>query len=158
MRDILNEMGRHGQKTNGGYYDYDQNRTATPSPLVMKVIEDFAARQGITRRDISEEEIADRILLAMVNEGARILDEGIARSASDIDVVWLAGYGWPRYRGGPMFWADLQGLPAVRDKLLALQAQHGEAFKPCPLIDRLVADGKSFKDVVEGSARDGSPA
>jgi len=158
VRDILNEMGRHGQKTGGGYYDYDENRKPTPSPLVMQVIDDFAARQGITRREIGEDEIADRILLAMVNEGARILDEGIARSASDIDVVWLAGYGWPRYRGGPMFWADLQGLPAVRDKLAMLQDRHGDAFKPSALIERLAAEGGSFKDVVGGSARQSEPA
>jgi len=85
-----------------------------------------------------------------VNEGARILDEGIARSASDIDVVWLAGYGWPRYRGGPMFWAGLQGLSVVREKLLALRADHGEAFEPSPLINRLAAEGKSFSEANTG--------
>lgn len=152
VREILNEMGRHGQKSGAGYYDYDANRTPTPSPLVMQLITDFAARQGVAQRVIADDEIADRILLAMVNEGARILDEGIARTASDIDVVWLAGYGWPRYRGGPMFWADLQGLPAIRDKLLALEAAHGEVFKPSPLIDRLIAEGKAFKDFVETPA------
>lgn len=153
VRDILNEMGRHGQKSGGGYYDYDASRRPTPAPLVLQVIEDFAKAQGIARRAIAEDEIVDRILLAMVNEGARILDEGIARTASDIDVVWLAGYGWPRYRGGPMFWADLQGASAVRDKLTALQARHGDAFTPSPLIERMVAEGSSFKDVVAGRAR-----
>jgi len=144
VREILNEMGRHGQKTRGGYYDYDEKRNATPSPIAMKVIEGFAAKQGITRREISEEEIHDRILFAMVNEGARILDEGIAARASDIDIVWITGYGWPKYRGGPMFWADLQGLPVVLEKLRALEAAHGAGFAPSPLIERLVAAGKGF--------------
>ena len=146
VREILNEMGRHGQKTRGGYYDYDENRQQTPSPVATQVIEEFAAKQGIARREVSDEEIHDRILFAMVNEGARILDEGIASRASDIDIVWITGYGWPKYRGGPMFWADLQGLPAVLGKLKALEAAHGEAFAPSPLIERLVAQGKGFKD------------
>ena len=146
VREILNEMGRHGQKTRGGYYDYDENRQQTPSPVATQVIEEFAAKQGIARREVSNEEIHDRILFAMVNEGARILDEGIASRASDIDIVWITGYGWPKYRGGPMFWADLQGLPAVLEKLKALEAAHGEAFAPSPLIERLVAQGKGFKD------------
>ncbi|MBH1991313.1 MAG: enoyl-CoA hydratase/isomerase family protein [Sphingomonadaceae bacterium] len=146
VREILNEMGRHGQKTRGGYYDYDEKRAQTPSPVAMQVIEDFAAKQGIARRDVSDQEIQDRILFAMVNEGARILDEGIAARASDVDIVWITGYGWPKYRGGPMFWADLQGLPVVLDKLRALQAAHGDAFAPSPLIERLAAQGKGFKD------------
>jgi 3-hydroxyacyl-CoA dehydrogenase len=147
VREVLNEMGRHGQKSKGGYYDYDENRKETPSPVAMKVIEDFAAKEGIARREVSGDEIRDRILFAMVNEGARILDEGIAARPSDVDIVWITGYGWPKYRGGPMFWADLQGLPAVLDKLKALQAAHGEAFAPSPLIERLVAQGKGFKDL-----------
>ncbi|MBB3956107.1 3-hydroxyacyl-CoA dehydrogenase NAD-binding domain-containing protein [Novosphingobium sediminicola] len=144
VREILNEMGRHGQKTRGGYYDYDEKRNATPSPIAMEVIEGFAAKQGITRREISDEEIHDRILFAMVNEGAKILDEGIAARASDVDIVWITGYGWPKYRGGPMFWADLQGLPVVLEKLRALAAAHGAGFAPSPLIERLVAAGKGF--------------
>jgi 3-hydroxyacyl-CoA dehydrogenase len=146
VREILNEMGRHGQKTRGGYYDYDEKRVQTPSPVAMQVIEDFAAKQGIGRRDIGDQEIQDRILYAMVNEGARILDEGIASRASDIDIVWITGYGWPKYRGGPMFWADLQGLPQVLDRLKQLQAAHGDAFTPSPLIERLVAQGKRFSE------------
>ena len=144
VREILNEMGRHGQKTRGGYYDYDEKRNHTPSPVALKVIEDFAAKLGIARRAVSEEEILDRILYAMVNEGARILDEGIASRASDIDITWVTGYGWPKYRGGPMFWADLQGVPHVLEKLKALQAKHGDSFAPSPLIERLVAEGKNF--------------
>jgi len=146
VREILNEMGRHGQKSGGGYYDYDANRKQTSSPVALEVIEDFAAKQGIARRAVSDEEIHDRILFAMVNEGAKILDEGIAARPSDIDIVWITGYGWPRYRGGPMFWADLQGLPVVLEKLRALEAAHGPAFTPSPLIERLAAAGKGFKD------------
>jgi 3-hydroxyacyl-CoA dehydrogenase len=147
VREILNEIGRHGQKSKGGYYDYDDNRRQTPSPAALKVIEDFASSQGITRREISEAEIHDRILFAMVNEGARILDEGIAARPSDVDIVWITGYGWPKYRGGPMFWADLQGAPAVLAKLKALRAAHGDAFAPSPLIERLAAEGKGFRDL-----------
>ncbi|MBU6268431.1 MAG: enoyl-CoA hydratase/isomerase family protein [Sphingomonadales bacterium] len=144
VRDILNEMGHHGQKTGHGYYDYDEKRNATPSPVAAQVIASFAAKQGVAQRAVSDEEISDRILYAMVNEGARILDAGIASRASDIDIVWITGYGWPKYRGGPMFWADLQGQPNVLAKLKALEAAHGEAFTPSPLIERLVAEGKSF--------------
>ncbi|WP_336962695.1 3-hydroxyacyl-CoA dehydrogenase NAD-binding domain-containing protein [Sphingobium aquiterrae] len=146
VREILNEMGRHGQKTRGGYYDYDENRKQTPSPVAMQVIEAFAAKQGIARREVGDSEIHDRILFAMVNEGARILDEGIAARASDIDIIWITGYGWPKYRGGPMFWADLQGLPAVLEKLEALKAAHGDDFTPSPLIARLAAQGKEFRN------------
>jgi 3-hydroxyacyl-CoA dehydrogenase len=146
VREILNEMGRHGQKSGGGYYDYDEKRKHTPSPIALQVIEDFARRQGIQRRAVGEDEIRDRILYAMVNEGARILDEGIAARASDIDIVWITGYGWPRYRGGPMFWGDLQGVPKVLEKLRELQVRFGDDFRPSPLIERLAAAGKNFKD------------
>ena len=146
VREILNEMGRHGQKSGGGYYDYDERRNATPSPVAMQAIDDFATKQGIIRRPVDEQEIHDRLLFAMVNEGAKILDEGIASRASDIDIIWVTGYNWPKYRGGPMFWADLQGLPAVLEKLRALEAAHGPAFTPSALIERLAAEGKGFKD------------
>lgn len=147
VREILNEMGRHGQKSGGGYYDYDEKRNRTPSPIALQVIEDFAAKQGIVRQPVDEQEIHDRLLFAMVNEGAKILDEGIASRSSDVDIIWVTGYGWPRYSGGPMFWADLQGLPAILAKLKALEAAHGPAFTPSPLIERLAAEGKGFKDI-----------
>ena len=146
VREILNEMGRHGQKTRGGYYDYDENRKQTPSPIAARIIEDFASKHGITRRQVADGEILDRILYAMVNEGAKILDEGIAARSSDVDVIWVTGYGWPRYRGGPMFWADLQGLPEILERLKQLEATHGSEFTPSPLIERLVEQGKGFKD------------
>ncbi|ATE66314.1 3-hydroxyacyl-CoA dehydrogenase NAD-binding domain-containing protein [Rhizorhabdus dicambivorans] len=144
VREILNEMGRHGQKSGGGYYDYDEQRNPTPSPIAAKVIADFAANQGVAQRNVSEDEVRDRVLYAMVNEGARILDDKIAVRASDIDIVWITGYGWPRYRGGPMFWADLEGLPKILARLKELEAAHGADFTPSPLIERLVSEGRGF--------------
>jgi 3-hydroxyacyl-CoA dehydrogenase len=148
VREILNELGRHGQKRGGGYYDYDADRRATPSPVAEQVILDFAARQGIARRVISDAEIRDRTLFAMVNEGAKILDEGVAARASDVDIVWITGYGWPPYRGGPLFWADLIGLDVVLARLRALAEVHGDDFRPAPLIERLVAEGRGFADAI----------
>ncbi|MFV3126808.1 3-hydroxyacyl-CoA dehydrogenase NAD-binding domain-containing protein [Niveispirillum sp. KHB5.9] len=146
VREILNEQGRHGQKSGGGYYDYDADRNATLSPVALQVIADVAARDGITRRTIDDAEIQDRLLLSMVNEGAKILADGIAARASDIDIVWVTGYGWPKYRGGPMFWADLQGLPKIAERLRELAAAHGGNLVPAPLLEQLAADGKGFKD------------
>ena len=124
-------------------------RTATPrrrrsSP---KIIEDFAAKTGIAPRTVSDEEILERCLYPMINEGAKILDEGMAIRASDIDIVWINGYGWPVYRGGPMFWADLIGLDKVLAALRGYEAKFGDAFKPSPLLVRLVDEGKGFKDL-----------
>ena len=106
VRDRLCEAGLRGQKNSHGFYDYDEQRNRTPSPVVEKIILDFAAEKGINRREITDEEILERCLYPMVNEGAKILDEGMAQRASDIDIVWINGYGWPVYRGGPMFWAQ----------------------------------------------------
>ena len=147
IREVLCEMDRRGQKSGSGYYDYDENRNAIPSPVVEQIILDFAAKQGINRRDISDEEILERCVYPMINEGAKILEEGMAIRASDVDIVWLNGYGWPLYRGGPMFYGDLIGLPKVLEKMKTFQAQMGEEFKPSALLEGLVAEGKSFKDL-----------
>ena len=147
VREILNEMGRRGQKTKAGYYDYDDSRHATPSDVAATVIADFAARKGIRRREIPDQEILERCLYSMVNEGAKILDEGMAARASDIDVIWVTGYGWPAYRGGPMFWAELEGLDKVLARIWALHAELGEDFRPAALLGRLVAAGKGFTAV-----------
>lgn len=147
IREVLCEMDRRGQKTGSGFYDYDENRNAVPSPVVEKIILDFAAKQGINRRNISDEEILERCVYPMINEGAKILEEGMAIRASDIDIVWLNGYGWPLYRGGPMFYGDLMGLPKVLEKMQAFEAQMGDDFKPSALLEKLVAEGKSFKDL-----------
>ncbi|HYI64102.1 MAG TPA: 3-hydroxyacyl-CoA dehydrogenase NAD-binding domain-containing protein [Allosphingosinicella sp.] len=138
VRDALCAADRWGQKKGAGFYDYDEKRRPSPSPVVQKIIEDFRAKEGIEKRDISDEEIVERALYTMVNEGARILEEGMAQRASDIDVVWVYGYGWPVYRGGPMFWADSEGLPKIVEglerrgfevaELLAKKAEAGEKF------------------------------
>ena len=146
IREILCEMDRRGQKNGKGFYDYDESRKATPSSVVEKVILDFSAKKGVTRRKISDDEILERCLYPMINEGAKILDEKIAQRASDIDVVWMSGYGWPVYRGGPMHYADAIGLDHVLERLKAFHADHGDDFKPAPLLERLVADHKTFQD------------
>lgn len=113
LRDLLCESGLLGQKVGHGFYDYDENRNSTPSAKVEAMIAEFAARKAIPQREIDDQEILERLLYPMVNEGALILEEGIAQRASDIDVVWLYGYGWPAWKGGPMFWGDSVGIDAV---------------------------------------------
>ncbi len=113
IRDALAAENRWGQKTKAGFYDYDEKRTPSNSPRVAEIIDDFRVKSGVTPREISDEEIVVRTLYTMVNEGALILEEGKAQRASDVDVVWIYGYGWPVYRGGPMFWAQSEGLPKV---------------------------------------------
>ncbi|WP_176498399.1 3-hydroxyacyl-CoA dehydrogenase NAD-binding domain-containing protein [Sphingomonas sp. HMP6] len=123
IRDALAAEGRWGQKTQKGFYDYDEKRNPTPSPRVAEIIEDFRAKSNMQKREISDEEIIEKTLYTMVNEGALILEEKMAQRASDIDVVWIYGYGWPVYRGGPMFWADSEGLK----KIVAGLEKHGFA-------------------------------
>ncbi|MFL6719053.1 MAG: 3-hydroxyacyl-CoA dehydrogenase NAD-binding domain-containing protein [Burkholderiaceae bacterium] len=144
--DLLCEMGRFGQKTSAGWYDYKPgDRKPYPSQLVNDMIVKHSADLGVERRKISDEEIVERLVYALVNEGARILEEGIAQRASDIDMVYLAGYGFPVFRGGPMFYADTVGLPNV---VMAMEkfarGNHGEAWQPAPLLARLAAEGKTF--------------
>jgi 3-hydroxyacyl-CoA dehydrogenase len=147
VREILCEMDRRGQKTGAGFYDYDAERNAKPSPVVEKIILDFAAKKGINRREISDEEILERCIYPMINEGAKILEEGKAIRASDIDIVWINGYGWPVYRGGPMFYGDTIGLAKVFDKMKQFEGQMGAEFKPSKLLEKLVAEGKRFQDL-----------
>jgi 3-hydroxyacyl-CoA dehydrogenase len=147
LRECLCEMDRRGQKTGAGFYDYDENRNARPSPVTEKVIRDFRAKQGINARQISDDEILERCLYPMVNEGAKILEEKKAIRASDIDTVWLNGYGWPVYRGGPMYWGEQIGLAKVLEGMKTFQAKMGDVFKPSALLERLVAENKKFADV-----------
>jgi 3-hydroxyacyl-CoA dehydrogenase len=147
IREILCEMDRRGQKTGAGYYDYDEARHAKPSALVEKIILDFAAKQGIKRRPIADDEILARCIYPMINEGAKILEEGKAQRASDIDVVWINGYGWPVYRGGPMFYADLIGPEKVLTKLKQFEVTMGAEFKPAPLLEGVVAEKKRLQDL-----------
>ncbi|MFV8572302.1 3-hydroxyacyl-CoA dehydrogenase NAD-binding domain-containing protein [Marinobacter sp. SBS5] len=148
IADALVEMGRLGQKTGAGYYKYDpETRARSSDPEVLAVIEAQARKHGVVRRSFTDEEILDRHLLALVNEGFRILEEGIAQRPSDIDVVYLCGYGFPSYRGGPMFYAARRGLKEVYERLLALQKQTGEAhWAPALLLETLVLNGQSLDD------------
>jgi 3-hydroxyacyl-CoA dehydrogenase len=147
VREILCEANRRGQKTGAGYYDYDESRNAKPSPLVEKIILDVAARQGIKRRAIADEEILERCIYPMINEGARIIEEGKAQRASDIDIVWINGYGWPVYRGGPMFYADLVGADKILAKLREFEATMGADFTPAPLLESVVAEKKHLHEL-----------
>ena len=144
IRDALAAEGRWGQKKQAGFYDYDDKRRPSPSPRVQEIIEDFRAKAGITARDISDEEIVQRTLYTMVNEGAKILEEGMAQRASDIDVVWIYGYGWPVYRGGPMFWADTEGLQKIVDGLKEQEARMGSDFSFSQLLLDKAAKGEKF--------------
>ena len=145
IRDRLCEAGRRGQKTGAGYYDYDENRKPTPAPLVAELYTEFAARAGITQRDIADQEILERCLLPMINEGAKILEEGIAIRASDIDVVYVYGYGWPVYRGGPMYYANSLGLDTVLARLRHYWQQSGDDFwRPSRLLVELAEKGGRF--------------
>ena len=138
IRDALAAEGRWGQKTGKGFYDYDEKRNPTPSPRVAEIIEEFRSKSNLAKREISDEEIIEKTLYTMVNEGALILEEKMAQRASDIDVVWIYGYGWPVYRGGPMFWADTEGLK----KIVAGLDKHG--FKVAPLLKEKAESGGRF--------------
>jgi len=145
IRDRLCELDRRGQKSGAGYYDYDENRQPTPSAVVEQIIGEFAARAGHAPRGISDEEILQRCIYPMINEGAKILQEGIAIRASDIDVVWVYGYGWPVSRGGPMHYANSVGLDKIVAALQQYQQQTGDEFwKPCQLLVDLPEQGKAF--------------
>ncbi len=150
VADRLCERGRFGQKTGAGYYRYLAGRTPTPDPEVEKIIVDVSAQLGIARRSISDEEIRERLLYPVVNEGARILEEKIAIRASDIDVIWAYGCGWPLYRGGPMFWADFAiGLTALRDRMIEYHEKlGGDHWKPAELLTQLADQGKTFTGYV----------
>ncbi|HKX92095.1 MAG TPA: 3-hydroxyacyl-CoA dehydrogenase NAD-binding domain-containing protein [Sphingomicrobium sp.] len=144
VRDALCAIDRWGQKKGAGFYDYDEKRKPSPSPVVQQIIEDFAKKQGVERRDISDQEIVERTLYTMVNEGAKILEEGIAQRASDIDVVWVYGYGWPVYRGGPMFWADTEGAAKIVEGLKRQEARMGGDFSFSPLLLEKAEKGEKF--------------
>ena len=148
IADRIYERGRLGQKTGAGWYRYKPGqRTPIPDPVVETLIADVATEQGIQRQPVAHDDIVPRCLYPLVNEGAKILSEGLALRASDIDVIWLHGYGFPRYRGGPMFWADHVGLGTVYDTMSRLAEQHGEWLEPAPLLADLAASGKRFRDL-----------
>ncbi|EMP54264.1 fatty oxidation complex alpha subunit [Marinobacter santoriniensis NKSG1] len=147
--DKLAEQNRLGQKTQAGVYRYEEgSRKPIPDPEVDKLIEEFRKEQGITPREISDQEILERCMYVMINEGAKILEEGIADRSLDIDIVWIYGYGFPAYRGGPMFWADQLGLDTILEAVKTYQdTVGGEQWKPAALLEKLVAEGKTFGDL-----------
>ncbi|MCC7274208.1 MAG: enoyl-CoA hydratase/isomerase family protein [Alphaproteobacteria bacterium] len=146
VADRLCALGRFGQKTGAGWYRYEAgSRTPVPDPAVEAIVVEVSRELGIARRSIGAEEILRRLLYPMVDEGARILEEGIAIRPGDIDVVWAYGYGWPVYRGGPMHWADSVGLARIRDGLLAMRREGDPA--PAALLERLAAEGRGFRDL-----------
>jgi len=146
IADRLTELGRLGQKAGRGFYRYEEGgREAVPDSDVIPLIEALAAARGIARRAIGEEEIVERCLLALINVGAMVVEEGIARSAADIDVVWTSGYGFPRHLGGPMFYADTLGLPHVADRIRYYHERLGHYWRPAELILRLAAENSSFE-------------
>ncbi|MBK8133556.1 MAG: enoyl-CoA hydratase/isomerase family protein [Gammaproteobacteria bacterium] len=146
--DRIVEMGRHGQKTNAGIYRYADGRTPLPDPEIERLIAQCARDAGIAQRQISDQEILERCLYPMINEGAKILEEGIAARALDIDIIWINGYGFPAYRGGPMFWADEIGLKTVCEAYRKYAGQFGDTYwKPAPLLEKLAREGKGFYDL-----------
>jgi 3-hydroxyacyl-CoA dehydrogenase len=146
VADRLCEMGRYGQKTGAGWYKYDENRNRIPDPEVDALIEQVAAEQGVKRRAITEEEIIERTQYALINEGAKILEEGIALRAIDIDIIYINGYGYPAWRGGPMWYADTIGLKKVYERVSQFHEEHGELWEPAPLLKRLAEEGSKFAD------------
>jgi len=143
--DRLFEMGRYGQKTGAGWYRYEPgSRTRIPDPLIEQLADEAAAKRGIRRMPITADEIIARIMTAIVNEGARVLEEGYASRAGDIDVIYCYGFGFPRHRGGPMFYAETVGLQTVLDRVNEYRGRFGDYWRPAPLITRLVAEGRSF--------------
>ncbi|QOZ79589.1 3-hydroxyacyl-CoA dehydrogenase [Bradyrhizobium sp. CCBAU 53351] len=153
IADALCEAGRFGQKTGKGYYKYEAgSRAPMPDPEVEKLIDETLLRLGRKKRIVSDEEILERMMYPMINEGAKILEEGIAARPSDIDVVWLYGYGWPIYRGGPMFWADSVGLKHIADRLAFYAKETNDpSLEPAPLLKKLAAEGKTFASLAAAS-------
>jgi len=147
--DRLCEMGRYGQKTLAGWYRYDQARHSSPDPEVEQLVRKVAAENHIPQRQISSAEIVDRCILALVNEGARILEDGFALRSGDLDVIYINGYGFPAYRGGPMWYADTVGLEKVYDRVCQFHDQHGELWQPAPLLRQLASEKKKFADFTQ---------
>jgi 3-hydroxyacyl-CoA dehydrogenase len=145
VQDALHDRGRFGQKTGKGWYRYDDNRVPSPDPEVQELIRSKAAEAAIPQRSFTDEEIVERTLYAMINEGARVLEEGFAARASDIDTIYVNGYGFPAWRGGPMFFADRVGLDRIVKRIAEFQREHGSRWAPAPLLLRLASAGGTFR-------------
>jgi 3-hydroxyacyl-CoA dehydrogenase len=147
IADRIVEMGRHGQKNGMGWYRYAEgSRTPEPDPEIAELIESVSAEMGIARREVTDQEIMERCMYTLINEGAKILEEGIATRPSDIDLVWVHGYGYPIGKGGPMFFADLTGVGKIHETMKRLHDAHGDLLRPAPLLQELAKSGKSFAD------------
>jgi len=146
IEDRLCEEGHYGQKTKSGWYKYDENRKPMHSEDAERIIARARKDTGFPQREVSSDEIIERIIYALVNEGARILEQGFALRAVDIDIIYLNGYGFPAYRGGPMWYADTVGLKKVYDRIAEFEKQHGALWQPAPLLKQLVEEGKKFAD------------
>ncbi len=153
IEDRLCEAGHYGQKTGAGWYKYDEARRPSPNPDVAGLLEQARNAAGITPRSITATEIVERSVYALVNEGARILEEGIALRAGDIDIIYITGYGFPAYRGGPMWYADTLGLANVLKRIIEFEKEHGQLWTPAPLLKRLAQEGKTFADFDKQAAR-----
>jgi 3-hydroxyacyl-CoA dehydrogenase len=148
IADRIVEMGRHGQKNNAGWYRYEEgSRTPLPDPEIEALINAVSDEARIKRRAISDQEILERCMYTLINEGAKLLGEGIATRPGDIDLIWVNGYGYPIGRGGPMFYADLVGVDKVHAVMKRLHEAHGELLRPAPLLEELAGSGKSFADL-----------
>jgi 3-hydroxyacyl-CoA dehydrogenase len=143
--DKLYALGRYGQKTGAGWYRYE-GRTPKVDPEVTKLIEETATAAGVNRRSVPAAELVERPIYALINEGAKALEEGVALRASDIDVIYVYGYGFPPHRGGPMWYADTVGLDKVLERVRQFEREHGPAWKPAELLERLAAAGRTFAD------------
>jgi 3-hydroxyacyl-CoA dehydrogenase len=158
VADRLCEMGRFGQKTGRGWYRYGDDRKPIPDPEVIALIERAAAEAGIVRRPFRDEEIIERTIYALVNEGARVLEEGVALRAADIDVIYVNGYGFPAYRGGPMFYADRVGLRHIHERIEQFHRELGDRWAPAPLLTRLAREGSTFREWDAARANAAVPA
>ncbi|HEY1303017.1 MAG TPA: 3-hydroxyacyl-CoA dehydrogenase NAD-binding domain-containing protein [Vicinamibacterales bacterium] len=157
VADALCELGRFGQKTGKGWYTYGDDRKPTPDPEVQALIERVTSAAGIQRRTFQANEIIERTIYALINEGARVLDEGFALRAADIDVIYTTGYGFPAWRGGPMFYADRVGLKTVYERVSAFHREFGDRWTPAPLLERLAREGKTFQAMDRGASELAAP-
>src|SRR5690606_14329248 len=147
VQPVLVEMGRLGQKTGRGWYQYGDDRKPQPDATVVDLIRSRAREAGIAQRTFTDDAIVERAIYALINEGARVLDEGLALRASDIDTIYVNGYGFPAWRGGPMFFADRVGLDRILARVEEFHREHGDRWKPAPLLERLARSGGTFRSL-----------